>query len=260
MPLARIPSASRACASALPSSGCWPAPGTAWVLKGGFALELGLIPRPHHQGIDVDWTLDEEDAIRLLIDALRWSSTIASSSLLNGIGRRRSAAAERSQSQRPAQSAGRRSTVGSTTSRFLEPEGRPRSSSCRGRRGRSACPPSVDGLPGGFTRPRHARRAGAPEVHAVGIIDPAVDAAMAATNEISDEERRMDAAAAAPAGTAAWHRSSRPCLGCRRQRRHRAPAHSSLPSSLLPSVSSNRSPVSRRAGRSKRAARTPVAH
>lgn len=45
------------------------APG-AWVLKGGFALELrlGAYARTT-KDIDVDWKLDEEDAVELLIDA-----------------------------------------------------------------------------------------------------------------------------------------------------------------------------------------------
>lgn len=42
----------------------------AWVLKGGFALELRLGANARTtKDIDVDWTLDEEDAIELLIDA-----------------------------------------------------------------------------------------------------------------------------------------------------------------------------------------------
>ena len=45
------------------------APGV-WVLKGGFALELRLGSHARTtKDIDVDWTLDEEDAIGLLIDA-----------------------------------------------------------------------------------------------------------------------------------------------------------------------------------------------
>jgi predicted nucleotidyltransferase component of viral defense system len=46
------------------------APG-AWVLKGGFALELRLGAHARTtKDIDVDWTLAEEDAIGLLIDAV----------------------------------------------------------------------------------------------------------------------------------------------------------------------------------------------
>jgi predicted nucleotidyltransferase component of viral defense system len=42
----------------------------AWVLKGGFALELRLGGSARTtKDIDIDWTLDEEDAIELLLDA-----------------------------------------------------------------------------------------------------------------------------------------------------------------------------------------------
>ena len=42
----------------------------AWVLKGGFALELRLGGSARTtKDIDIDWTLDEEDAVELLLDA-----------------------------------------------------------------------------------------------------------------------------------------------------------------------------------------------
>lgn len=47
------------------------APG-AWVLEGGFAPSFAsAVPRAYDKDIDVDWKLDEEDAVELLIDAAR---------------------------------------------------------------------------------------------------------------------------------------------------------------------------------------------
>lgn len=44
----------------------------AWVLKGGFALELRLGERARTtKDMDIDWTVGEEDAVELLIQAAR---------------------------------------------------------------------------------------------------------------------------------------------------------------------------------------------
>ena len=47
----------------------------AWVLKGGFALELRLGAQARTtKDIDIDWRLDEENAVELLLDAAAFAA------------------------------------------------------------------------------------------------------------------------------------------------------------------------------------------